>query len=186
MREEPSLVTKVGAVILRVRSGTQEVLLIQPKPKPRTPDDLPPMGLPRGTRMYRNAAGNLVDADHDGRTAPPAAAVLEPVRETMAREMEEEAGLTTQMLARATVHALGPRLFASTKKTPYPIYWFVVVLAADDAATITHAALQDSLHSEWVTLERLQEYVESKKASRGYIAVAQEALGLLSPSPSAA
>lgn len=171
------VVTKVGAAVLRMRDGACDVLVIQPKPKARSPEDLPPIGLVRGTRMYRDAAGNDMDANHDGRTAPDGE--LEPVTETLAREIEEEAGVTRAMLEAARVIDMGPRMFASSKKTPYPIHWFVVVLDAKAQRALPHNGFKDSLYSEWVTLAKLREYVDAKKASRGYIAVAQEAMGLV-------
>lgn len=173
--ESASPVTKVGAAVLRITELQTELLVIQPKPKAKTPHDLPPIGLVRGTRMYRTVDGQDVDANHDGRTAPPADALLEPLRETLAREIEEEAGVTRVMLAAAQVMEMGPRLFASTKKTPYPIHWFLVVLDANAQAALPHTGFKDSLYSEWVTLETLREYVAAGKASRGYVAVAEEA-----------
>jgi len=171
-----SIITKVGAVVLRRHDGEVQVLAIQPKPKPKTPDDLPPIGLVRGTRMYRNADGIFVDANHDGRTVEEGVE-YEPVRDTLHREIQEEAGVTHAMLMMAEITDLGPLLFASTKKTPYRIHWFVVLLP--DSITLPHTGFQDSLHSEWVSLETFKNYVEAKKASRGYIAVIEQAMSAI-------
>lgn len=173
---EVSLVTKVGAVVLRADGDAPRVLLVQPKPKPATPEDLPPMGLPRGTRMYALADGNYVDANHDGNTPPPAGATLEAVAATFAREVEEEAGVNAAMLARASVTEMGVRLFASRSKPPYPIHWFVVLLHPADAEAVATAPLKDSLHVQWVMLAELRALVESGKASAGYVAVAEEGM----------
>lgn len=174
------LVTKVGAVVLRHSADDFEVLVIQPKPKAHTPEDLPPIGLVRGTRMMRLADGHMVDANHDGRTPPPEGAVLEPVEETLAREIEEEAGVTRTMLANARVYSLGAQLFASKKKTPYPIHWFAVVLDEPSVATLSLSGMQDSLYSAWVRFSQLQEYVAEGKASPGYVAVVENALKQIS------
>lgn len=174
---ESPTITKVGAAVLRKHEGMLQVLVIQPKPKAKTPNDLPPIGLVRGTRMYRDASGVLVDANHDGRTAPDG--VLEPVRETLHREIEEEAGVTKAMLMASNIIDMGPRVFASTKKIPYPIHWFVVVIP--QTVQLPHTGFQDSLHSEWVTLEQFKNYVGAKKASCGYIAVIEEAIRLAAP-----
>lgn len=171
------MVTKVGAVVLRADGDVPRLLLVQPKPKPATPEDMPPMGLPRGTRMYALADGTMIDANHDGRTPPPPGAVLEPLTDTLAREIAEEAGVSADMLARAEVRDMGARLFASRKKTPYLIHWFVVVVRVEDAELIRVAPLKDSLSVRWVTLAELGALVESGKASAGYVAVAEEGLG---------
>ncbi len=177
LEQEPAAPTKVGAAVLRVAGDALHVLVIQPKPKPKTPNDLPPMGLVRGTRMYRDATGVFVDANHDGRTQPDGE--MEPVRDTLLREIEEEAGVTPAMLATARVVEMGPRLFASAKKTPYVIHWFVVVLDAAAQAALPHDGFKDSLHSEWVSLAQLMDYVAAGKASRGYVAVVEEAMRLV-------
>ncbi len=174
---EPVNVTKVGAVVLRVDGAAPRLLLVQPKPKPATPEDMPPMGLPRGTRMYALADGNYVDANHDGNTPPPPGAQLEPLADTLAREAEEEAGVNAAMLARAEVREMGARLFASRKKAPYFVHWFVAVLDAADAEAVVAAPLKDSLHVQWVTLAELRTLVETGKASAGYVAVAEEGFG---------
>lgn len=173
------VITKVGAIVLRPTASGFELLVIQPKPKPKTPDDLPPIGLVRGTRAMRLADGAVVDANHDGRTAPPADAVLEPLTETLAREIEEEAGIAGAMLANARVVEMGARLFGSLKKTPYPIHWYVVVLDAASVAALPLTGMQDSLYSTWLTLAAFEGYVAEGKASPGYLPVVKEALGLV-------
>lgn len=170
-------ITKVGAVVLR--TDTMQLLVIQPKPKPHTPEDLPPIGFVRGTRMYRDAAGIAQDANHDGRTAPPEGAVLEPLIDTLTREIDEEAGVTPAMLARAEIRTMGGRLFASRKKTPYPIYWFIVTLAAQDAVVPETVSPKDSLYVRWVTVPELQALVEEGRASPGYLEVAESTLVFL-------
>ena len=172
-------VTKVGAVILRLNAGQPQVLLNQPHPKPHTPEDLPPLGLVRGTRMYRHASGQMVDADHDGSTPPPIGAELEPVRATLLREAEEEAGLTAAMIEAARVQDLGAHRFASRTKTPYWIHWFAVLLdeAAADGLPLT--GQKDALHTRWVTLAELKALVAHGKASAGYVPVVQMALATL-------
>ncbi len=168
-----TIVTKVGAAVLREQGGQLQVLVIQPKPKPKTPDDLPPIGLVRGTRMYRDASGALVDANHDGRTVE-AGVEFEPVRETLIREIEEEAGVTQAMLAAAQIIDLGPHIFPSQKKIPYPIHWFLVVFAAD--AVLPHDGFKDSLYSKWCTLDEAAELISSRKMSQAYAGVIDRAL----------
>lgn len=173
------LVTKVGAVILRAAENGFEILVIQPKPKAATPDDLPPIGLVRGTRAMTLLNGQFVDANHDGRTPPPEGAVLEPLIETLAREIEEEAGVAREMLAGAAIHDLGAHLFASKKKTPYPIQWYAVVLDDSSADQLSLTDMQDSLYSEWVSLAQLRIYVAEGKASPGYVGVVEKAFAAL-------
>lgn len=173
------VITKVGAIVLRTMATGFELLVIQPKPKPKTPEDLPPIGLVRGTRAMQLVDGSIVDANHDGRTAPPADAVLEPLAETLAREIGEEAGVMPEMLQRARVVEMGARLFGSLKKTPYPIHWYVVVLDNASAAALPLTGMQDSLYSAWLTLAAFEGYVAEGKASPGYVPVVKEALSLV-------
>ncbi len=169
-------VTKVGAVILRLRDGQPQVLLNQPRPKPLTPEDMPSPGLVRGTRMYQDASGQMLDANHDGRTPPPEGAVLEPLQKTLAREVEEEASLTLPMLELAQVKDLGAYQFPSRKKEPYPIHWYGVMLDEVAADALPLDGHRDALHTRWASLAELKAMVVEGRMSPGYVPIAELAV----------
>jgi 8-oxo-dGTP pyrophosphatase MutT (NUDIX family) len=152
-----------------------EVLILQPIPKKQ--GEVPAFVLPRGSRQYRDAAGAWHDA-RDMATAEAHRDRLEPFSRALAREVEEEAGVTPDMLARANVRELGARAFQSRSKGVYPIHWFVVALADDDAATLTDHVPVDALSVRWATLEEIKAMAARGEFSAGYLPVIEEALGL--------
>lgn len=181
------LVTKVGAVVARaVAPGTYEFLFCQPKGKGDRPG-IPPMGLVRGTRRYFDSTANAwVDAARDG-GEQPVGVEWETARQTIAQELEEEAGIAPALLASQTIIEMGLRLFHSVRTAAYPVHWFIVVLdaAAQNAqAGAAAAGLRDSHGTCWVSLAELdalagQENEQARRISPGYPAVVREALALL-------
>lgn len=169
------LVTKVGAVILRLHAGVPQVLVAQPKPKPGAQEAKPP-GLVRGTRKYHLPDGTHTDADHDGRTPPPEGAELEPLFATLQSEIEEEAGVPPEMLQAAEVYEMGARVFPSRTKTPYPIFWYVMMLNDALQAQLAHEGMQDSLYTQWMTLADMQALVEAGIMTAGYLDIAREGI----------
>ena len=167
-----SPILKIGAVVLRVGG---QVLVIQPKPKHA--GEIPPFVLPRGSRQYQDANGGWHDA-RDVATGEKYAAMLEPFTRALAREVEEEAGVTEAMLARADVHELGRLEFQSRSKGVYPIYWFVVRLDEADAANLADTIPEDALGVRWATLDVIKAMAARGEFSAGYIAVIEAALRL--------
>ena len=169
-----SLVLKIGAVIVRPRD--KAVLIVQPVPK--TAQDVPAYVLPRGSRQY----AVVVDGQtqwHDARDAGTGARhadTLEPYRRGLTREIEEEAGITPQQLAKAKVVDMGVMDFTSRSKGVYPIYWFLVVPDEDTAARLTHTTPVDALSSRWASLEGIRKLAAAGKFSAGYLPVVEKAL----------
>jgi 8-oxo-dGTP pyrophosphatase MutT (NUDIX family) len=166
--------TKGGKAPLQAK----EILILQPIPKKQ--GEVPAYVLPRGSRQYRDAAGVWHDA-RDMATAEAHRDALEPFSRALAREVEEEAGVTQDMLARATLREVGARDFQSRTKGVYSIHWFVVTLANDDAATLTDCLPVDALSVRWATLEEIHELAARGEFSAGYLPIIEEALGLASP-----
>lgn len=176
-----SPVIKIGAVVVadRLQSAvgslrTRSILILQPIPKKQ--GEVPAYVLPRGSRQYRDAAGVWHDA-RDMATAEAHRDALEPFSRALAREVEEEAGVTPDMLARATLRELGARAFQSRTKGVYPIHWFVVALADDDAATLTDSVPVDALSVRWAGLEEIKAMAARGEFSAGYLPIIEEALG---------
>lgn len=157
-----------------------QLLIIQPIPKHA--GEVPPFVLPRGSRQYQNAAGAWHDA-RDVATGMAHAASLEPFARALAREIEEEAGLGPDMLARAAVIELGAIAFQSRTKGIYPIHWFVVVPDAVDAALLDAQTPADALSVRWATLDETKAMAARGQFSAGYIPVIEAALQALHTSP---
>ena len=172
MRAIPIL--KIGAVILRVRDSA--VLIVQPKPK--TEGEIPPYVLPRGSRQYavtKNGKTEWHDA-RDEATGVKHEATLEPYARALAREIEEEAGITPAQLAAAQVVDLGPMDFKSRTKGIYPIQWFMVVPDEATVKTLTHTIPADALSTRWANFEAIIKLDDIGKFSTGYIPVIAAAL----------
>ena len=127
-------VLKIGAVVLRYDSSrsvseslaawgqqrscvgdkespSTKILIVRPIPKHA--GEVPPFVLPRGSRQYQDANGAWHDA-RDVATGAAHAGALEPFSRALAREIEEEAGVSGDMLARARVVELGTMDFANS------------------------------------------------------------------------
>lgn len=168
---------KVGVVLFEGSGPEARTLIIRPHPK--NTGETPVLVLPRGSRQYQDAEGW-----HDVRDEASAiahAAHLEPLTRTLIREAEEEAGLPSdwwdKLHARADVWELGPRVFASRTKPPYPIYWFVVQLEAQEIPLLRPPA--DASETHWANLAQLHALAQTGEFSPGYVPVVEEALQLL-------
>ncbi len=199
-----SPVLKIGAVVLKRVASHQspvaskaalndaspvtdyEILIVRPHPK--TPGEVPPFVLPRGSRQYQDEAGAWHDA-RDMATGVKHAATLEPFKRALAREIEEEAGVSAQQLAAARVTELGAMNFASRSKGVYPIHWFVVTLAAADASALdTQIASKqypaDATELRWASLEEIKTMAAQGEFSAGYVPVIEAALTRSKPAHS--
>lgn len=180
----PTPIYKVGLVLYRMGAANMpEILIIRPHPK--TPGEKPKFVLPRGSRQYQDETGNWHDA-RDAATAHAHAATLEPLTRALAREAEEEAGLTAEFFTvlqrQHRFDELGTRVFASRSKPPYPIHWFVARLSATEAKRLTHPA--DASEVRWISLREIETLAEQGDFSPGYVPVIEEALALhTSPYP---
>src|SRR5688572_7202766 len=106
-------VYKAGLVLLRKNeSGEIEVCLTQVKAKKGHEQDKVDFGLPKGTRMYYDKADHGLKDVRDSLTAEQYKATLEPLKETLAREAEEEIGLPAEhfFTIAGTVKELGVRV----------------------------------------------------------------------------
>ncbi len=159
---------------------THRILILQPIPK--RAGEVPAFVLPRGSRQYQDADGQWHDA-RDEATGRAHAATLEPYARGLAREVEEEAGVTPEMLARARVVELGEMAFQSRTKGIYPIYWFVVALAQEDAAQLTDTVPADALSTRWASLPEIEAMAARGEFSAGYVPVIMRALASLAPHP---
>ena len=167
-----SPILKIGAVVLRADGA---VLVVQPKPKHA--GEIPPFVLPRGSRQYQGEQGTWVDA-RDVATGEKYKDSLEPFSRALEREVEEEAGVTPAMLARANMHELGRLEFQSRSKGVYPIHWFVLTLNEADVAAVANAVPEDALSVRWATLEEIKAMAARKEFSGGYVSVIEAALRL--------
>jgi 8-oxo-dGTP pyrophosphatase MutT (NUDIX family) len=165
-----SPILKIGAVVLRADGA---VLIVQPKPKHS--GEIPPFVLPRGSRQYQDDAGAWVDA-RDVATGEQYQDRLEPFTRALAREVQEEAGVTLAMLARADVRELGRLEFQSRTKGIYPIYWFVVTLAEVDAEGLVDTVPEDALGVRWAKLDDIKAMAARGGFSAGYVSVIEAAL----------
>lgn len=169
-------VNKVGAIILRgLETGAPQVFVVQPY---STKGDNPAFVLPRGTVAYRDADGKLVDA-RDAETARAQADHLEDFRETLAREIEEEAGMTPEQLRQSKVIELGPLIFESRTKGKYPVQWYIVIPDVRTAASLAKQDAVDSQHKGWSNLAEMEKMADGGSFSRGYIAVVKAAFNHL-------
>jgi 8-oxo-dGTP pyrophosphatase MutT (NUDIX family) len=196
-------VLKVGAVVLRfpasidVRSASEprkrlgvsdarsegdkespsidnlQILIIRPIPKHK--GEVPAFVLPRGSRQYRDAHGQWHDA-RDAATGERNATTLEPLERALAREIEEEAGVTPTQLAAAWVHDLGRMDFQSRSKGVYPIHWFVVVPDAATAAQLDKQTPADALEVRFASFDEIKTMASRGEFSAGYIPVIEAAL----------
>ncbi len=170
---EATPIYKVGIVLIAQEDA--RVLIIRPLPK--HPGEIPKFVLPRGSRQYRDASGEWRDA-RDEATAIAYAAMLEPLLRTLAREAEEEAGLSSNQLTalqqRGAVREMGARLFASSSKPPYMVHWFVAQLGDGDAAQL--AIPVDASEVRWATRAEIQSLADAEDFSTGYLPVIDEAL----------
>lgn len=157
-----------------------QFLIIQPIPK--TPGEVPPFVLPRGSRQYQDANGNWQDA-RDEATGTQHAATLEPFVRALERELAEEAGVSSAMLARARVVELGDMMFTSRSKGTYPIHWFVVIPAPEDAALLGHELPEDATAIAWASLDDIKAMAATGEFSAGYVAVIEVALQTLHTKP---
>ena len=176
-----SPVIKVGAVILRSGLPAQ-FLIIQPKPK--NSGEVPQFVLPRGSRQYQDATGNWHDV-RDVVTGEKHAAQLEPFTRALEREVEEEAGISPEQLARAKVLELGRMEFQSRSKGVYPIHWFVVQPDAATAEGLTRQTPPDTLALRWATLAEAEKMATEGTFSAGYLPVMNAALSqMIAATPS--
>lgn len=200
MTQDNIPILKIGAVVLRATSQAEfavrsapreprsgggqrseggiapfnyEILILRPIPK--TPGDIPAFVLPRGSRQYQDATGAWHDA-RDAATGAAHAASLEDFRRAFEREVEEEAGVTPAMLARARVVEMGPLMFQSRSKGVYPIYWFVALLAQADAARVVETTPADATETRFASLDEIRTLAASGDFSAGYIPVIEAAL----------
>lgn len=202
-----SPVLKIGAVVVRVmtqpdsgvRSASEphsgggkqceggkapfnhfQLLIIRPKPK--TPGEVPPFVLPRGSRQYQDANGVWHDA-RDEETGARHAERLEPFARALEREVAEEAGVTSEMLARARVVEFGTMEFASRTKGNYPIHWFLVIPAPADAALLDETLPEDTTALEWASVDAIKAMAATGEFSAGYVPVIEAALQVLHTKP---
>lgn len=167
--------------VVRVDNAVFYTILVI-RPKPKTAGELPPFVLPRGSRQYQDADGMWHDA-RDKEIGDRFAARLEPFARALAREIEEEAGVSGDMLARAQVVELGSMEFASRSKGNYPIHWFLVIPAPADAALLDHTLPEDATALEWVTLQEIKAMAATGEFSAGYVPVIEVALQMLQTKP---
>ena len=167
-----SPILKIGAVVLRADGA---VLVVQPKPK--RAGENPPFVLPRGSRQYQDEHGLWHDA-RDVATGDQYRDRLESFTRALTREVEEEAGVTPDMLARAQVRELGRMEFQSRSKGVYPIHWFVVKLADADAATVADTVPVDARSVRWAGLAEIKDMAARGEFSGGYVPVIEAALRL--------
>lgn len=167
-------VLKIGAVIVRERD--KAVLIMQPIPK--VEGEIPAYVLPRGSRQYAVVVNGKTEW-HDARdlaTGVKHADTLEPLLRGLAREIEEEAGITPAQLVKATVTELGAMDFKSRTKGIYPIHWFIVVPDEATVAAISRTTPVDALSVRWAKFEAIIKLDDVGKFSTGYIPVIAEAL----------
>ncbi|MDX2095160.1 MAG: NUDIX hydrolase [Alphaproteobacteria bacterium] len=182
--ESPDPVLKIGAVVLRapLRRAAAGVHILILQPKPKHSGEVPPFVLPRGSRQYRVTTAEGREEWHDARDAATGiahAATLESFARGLAREIEEEAGITPEQLAQAQVTEMGAMEFQSRSKGVYPIHWFVVQPDAATAATLTNQTPEDALAVRWATLEQIKQMAVQGEFSAGYVPVIEAALALV-------
>lgn len=175
--ESPAPVLKIGAVVLRAATG--HILIL--RTKPQNPGEVPPFVLPRGSRQYSTLTADGQEEWHDARDAATGrehVKALEPFRRGLAREIEEEAGITPAQLARAKVDELGVMEFTSRSKGVYPIHWFVVQPDAATAASLAAQMPVDALELRWATRAQIAQMAAQGDFSAGYLPVIDAALAL--------
>lgn len=157
-----------------------EILIIRPIPKQA--GEVPPFVLPRGSRQYQDVSGQWQDA-RDVATGFAHAVTLEPFTRALAREIDEEAGVSGEMLARARVVEMGAMDFTSRSKGTYPIHWFAVMPTAADAAMLDTQMPADATAVRWATLDDIKTMAATGEFSAGYLPVIEAALQALQTSP---
>lgn len=177
MTENPPQVPvyKIGAVVLHPEG--EQVLILRPKPKQQ--GEIPPFVLPRGSRAYAipHADGSHTWQDaRDDETARTHADALEPIEQTLTRELGEEAGVSPAQLAAAQVTDIGTRPFHSRSKGLYAIHWFVVRLDAAAAHAVMQQLPEDALELRWETVQNIKDMATKNEFSSGYVAVLEEVL----------
>ncbi|MEJ0009385.1 MAG: NUDIX hydrolase [Alphaproteobacteria bacterium] len=175
-------VYKVGIVVVRPGSGAPEVLLVQPEPDPAksnyNPREEPPFVLPRGSRRAA-VDGFFEDIRSDADAQRLRRHTLEDCTETILREAEEEAGVPRVLLEAGGLRELGVRDYTSSpEKPPVKVQWYVFPVSAEVAAQFDPKP-PEAREVRWVTLDAMRELARQKKARPGYVAVVEEALGLL-------
>jgi 8-oxo-dGTP pyrophosphatase MutT (NUDIX family) len=150
-----------------------QILIIRPIPKHK--GEVPAFVLPRGSRQYRDASGQWHDA-RDAATGEKHAATLEPLERALAREIEEEAGVSPAQLAAAWVYDLGRMDFQSRSKGVYPIHWFVVVPDVATAVQLDKQTPADALEVRFASLDAIKTMASRGEFSAGYIPVIEAAL----------
>lgn len=169
-------ISKVGAVVVRERDG--QVLIVRPIAK--RAGETPPFVLPRGTRQYYDSTTSVwIDARSEEQ-AVEHVATLEPLSQTLLREAEEEAGIPPAVLQRDGLeyYELGPRMFQSTTKGTYPVYWFLMVLNEADVKQLAPVPA-DATEAKWVSIDEAAQLARDGAFSPGYIPIIQEAFALL-------
>jgi hypothetical protein len=167
-------VLKIGAVI--VRAHDKAVLIMQPIPKEE--NEIPAYVLPRGSRQYAvvvNGESEWHDA-RDAATGLKHEQSLETFYRGLEREIEEEAGITREQLAKAQVIEMGAMDFKSRTKGIYPIHWFIVVPDEATVKAISRSTPVDALSVRWAKFEAIIKLDDVGKFSTGYIPVIAEAL----------
>ena len=157
--------------------ATHDILIIRPIPK--HVGEVPAFVLPRGSRQYQDASGAWQDA-RDAQTGIANAHRLEPYARALMREIDEEAGVSGDMLARARVVELGAMDFASRTKGTYPIHWFAVMPVAEDAALLDQRIPVDATAVRWASLDEIKALAATEEFSPGYVPVIEAALAMLS------
>ena len=167
-------VYKVGGILLRgLDTPSPEVLIAQPRPKHDTPHDLPPMGLPRGTRKYWTKKETLSPKEwHDARdahTAQANAKNLEPLTNTLQSELHEEVGIKPEWLRKQPVYDMGTHLFPSLTKVPYMVQWYVITPNEATQQKMTTEPLKDSEKTEWVSVAELTRRAALPRGTQDYV-----------------
>ena len=147
------------------------------RPQPKIPGEVPLFVLPRGSRQWVDGAGEYHDI-RDAETAIAHADALEPLTRTLTREIEEEAGVSADALARAEVVELGAMDFQSRSKGVYAIHWFRVQLAEADATRLMDTLPVDATAMRWATRAEIQALIDADDFSAGYLPVIDRALSI--------
>jgi 8-oxo-dGTP pyrophosphatase MutT (NUDIX family) len=154
---------KIGGCVL----CADKILLVRPV------KETAPLVLPRGTRAYFGANGELVDA----RTVQEAiqnANTLEPTIATAQRELLEEAGIPFALSDQRKLHELTTAIYHSPSgKGDYPILWYLLRLQPSDLQQFVPA--RDSSELRWVTMAEFVELAANNQARSGYLPIAKRA-----------
>lgn len=146
-------VYKVGAVILRdIDTPEPKVLIVRPFPKEG--GELP-YTLPRGSREYRGKDGKTYDA-RDEATAIANADRLEPLPNTLARELHEEAGLKPEHLWKQPIFEVGPKPYTSESKGTFDIHWFAVTPSPEVIDGMQNMPGDALKPTQWKTVNELK------------------------------